>query len=79
MIKCDELLNFFPPPVIVQTEFEKKGFCARLKPGLEEKLSAAKTDAALVPPDEDVDGQKHLLVIVLSQRSPVEGAANGEQ
>ena len=77
MIRFDELLKF--PPVIVQTEFEKKGFCARLEPGLEEKLSTAKTDAALVPPDEDVDGQKNLLLVVLSQRSPVEGAANGEQ
>ena len=72
-------MKFLLPPVIVETEIEKKGFCARLKPGLEEKLSTTKADAALVPPDEDVDRQKNLLVLVLSQRSPVECAAYGEQ
>ena len=73
------MTKFLLPPVIVKTEFQKKGFRARLKPSLEEELPATKADAALVPPDEDVDGQKNLLIVVLSQRSPVEGAANGEQ
>ena len=78
-MKCEELLSLLLLPVIIQTEFQKKGFCAWLKPGLEEELSTAKADAALVPPDEDVDGQENLLVVVLSQRCPVESASNCEQ
>ena len=79
MMKCEELLSLLLLPVIIQTEFQKKGFRVWLKPGLEEKLSTAKADAALVPPDKDVDGQENLLVVVLPQRCPVESASNCEQ